>query len=117
MNVPGFTAEASLYSRNRRYHAGTTHEQASLVAGQVFPSQGRFEMCGRALERCYHNRCDRGAVRGETLEECANYCEDQWELCRDQAPGNWGCMTDFGCAWDQVCSGHQCVPWRSRPRV
>ena len=52
MNIPGFTAEASLYQVRGRYHSGRS---LAVQPGAVIPAIPRCENCDFILENCDNN--------------------------------------------------------------
>jgi hypothetical protein len=57
MNMPGFTAEASLYPTNERYRAEATNEASSTHVVAQFP----VGLCNKAAYYCnrgYQKWCD-----------------------------------------------------------
>ena len=88
INMPGFTAEASLYRTIERYQLASTTQRAEFKASMVQPSaaiyeDGRFVCYGEVTERGYIN-CYPPGGGGEI------FCRPRCEPCRSDPESRTG---------------------------
>lgn len=114
MNLPGFTAEASLYTKSKRSQARKIKGQAGHAFEQSVLPARITDTCTLHYLRCGTNRCDRNPIKDESPRECEEYCWDQYLMCNERVPIEIECISNWGCRWWQVCMGYQCVDKRVR---
>lgn len=104
MNMPGFTAEASLCAAGLEYrnepNGGGLQNQR--VVAELPPGSGGPNACQRQCSSTLHiclNQCEDpnlhiGFGTLDTLE-CTRYCYDTWRSCRSGCSGAGAGMIDF----------------------
>lgn len=114
MSLPGFTAEASLYTKSRRSQARKIKGPAGHAFEQLVLPARINDMCTAHYMRCATNRCDRNPIEDELPGECEEYCWDQYLMCKERVSVDVECISHWGCRWWQACVGNKCVDRRVR---
>lgn len=116
MNIPGFTAHASLYRANNRYRPSAGEQQGSVVipqlptreveGGPVFKgSGGCINDCMDKVEFSRPTLTDR--ERAMAIQQCTEQCKDPLQGVDLSTPSNGlnGFLSDVGIGfWELGCS-------------
>jgi hypothetical protein len=83
MNLPGFTAEASLYATSAQYRAAFRFGHITGRVTPAVPVFGDIFRFGYCWTRCMWNCCGHGGCGLEGWLFCIGAC---WEVCPDWYP-------------------------------
>ncbi len=123
MKLPGFNAEASIYTSARRYYAGTA---TVAVNGRVYPAQQKCPPeCVEACEHaCRADGLSPGTCGALCYRDCGAYGSGRCGPCVDNVQTCWACgrgtytvsCESVPCGSgscppnDQCCDGTTCCP-------